>query len=296
MNCTRAFTCMSSRHDTTSPTDTACSSESPAMLGQAHLMYDQHSSEEELEVINGSASVAAAASILVVPTPTSVASESSSVEPEEEVFDESPKRANSTILETRKRSLPHSSDDEVRNLLEPVPAPPVNFRTSPPLEALKPNRSHSLFRATTPLILTETSRGIESIRISCDSSNSTLSSSAAGSAATSTTSSLSSTLNNHHQPHHLLHHHHHHHNSSNSMSSPSSALSMDVRSVSPPAKLFHCAMSPRRRPPRTHHAPQRLQRPHRPCLDFDKMQQINTRSVTSWHNPEHTGELSVFCW
>lgn len=78
------------------------------------------------------------------------------------------------------------------------------------------------------------------------------------------------------------------------MSSPSSALSMDVRSVSPPAKLFHCAMSPRRRPPRTHHAPQRLQRPHRPCLDFDKMQQINTRSVTSWHNPEHTGELSVF--
>lgn len=24
--------------------------------------------------------------------------------------------------------------------------------------------------------------------------------------------------------------------------------------------------------------------------------QINTRSVTSWHNPEHTGELSVFCW
>lgn len=107
---------MSSRHDTTSPTDTACSSESPAMLGQAHLMYDQHSSEEELEVINGSASVAAAASILVVPTPTSVASESSSVEPEEEVFDESPKRANSTILETRKRSLPHSSDDEVSRL------------------------------------------------------------------------------------------------------------------------------------------------------------------------------------
>lgn len=45
---------MSSRH-TTSPTDTACSSESPAFLSPQSnlLLYDQHSSEEELEVING---------------------------------------------------------------------------------------------------------------------------------------------------------------------------------------------------------------------------------------------------
>lgn len=278
---------MSSRHDTTSPTDTACSSESPAMLGQAHLMYDQHSSEEELEVINGPLSVAAAAaSILVIPTTTSAASESSSAEPEE-VFDDSPKRASSTLLETRKRSLAHSSDDEVRNLLEPVPAP-VNFRTSPPLEALKPNRSH-VYRATTPLILTETSRGIESIKISCDSSSNNIPSSSttitSSSLSLSTSSSTTSILNMNHS------------HRSNSKNSPSSALSMDVRSVSPPAKLFHCAMSPRRRPPRTHHAPQRLQRPHRPCLDFDKMQQLKARSVTSWrHNNEHTGELSVFCW
>uniref|UniRef100_T1GP49 Uncharacterized protein n=1 Tax=Megaselia scalaris TaxID=36166 RepID=T1GP49_MEGSC len=53
----------------------------------------------------------------------------------------------------------------------------------------------------------------------------------------------------------------------------SATLDLEVRSVSPPAKLFHCAISPKRRPMRTHHAPQRLQRPHRPCLDFDKMQQ-----------------------
>lgn len=134
---------------------------------------------------------------------------------------------------------------------------------------------NQLSRSATPLILTESGHGIESIRISCDSP----------------------------------------------------AISMDVRSISPPAKLFHCAVSPRRRPPR--HAPQRLQRPHRPCLDFDKMQQVNfipiiilsiseictymndkanncifffllklkARSVTAWrHNNEHTGELSVFCW
>lgn len=204
----------SSRHDTLSPTDTVGSSESPAFLGPPHLLYDQHSSEEELEVING-------------------------VSVESEV--DSPKRSNSTlIIENRKRSLAQSSDDEVRNLLEHGQAP-VNFRTSPPLEALKPNRGH-IQRATTPLVL-KSDRGIGSIRISCDSP----------------------------------------------------AISMDVRSISPPAKFFHCAVSPRRRPPR--HTSQRLQRPHRPCLDFDKMQQLKARSVTAWrHNNEHSGELSVFCW
>lgn len=79
----------SSRHDTTSPTDTVGSTESPAFLGPVHLMYDQHSSEEELEVINGPAG-------------------------ESEVFDDSPKRSNSTIIiENRKRSLAQCSDDEV---------------------------------------------------------------------------------------------------------------------------------------------------------------------------------------
>ncbi|XP_055710951.1 uncharacterized protein LOC129806410 isoform X2 [Phlebotomus papatasi] len=218
---------MSSRHDTTSPTDTACSSESPAFVNASHLMYDQHSSEEELEVINGPAEAA------INPT----------------IFDDdSPKRSSSTLIEKRKRSLAHSSDEEVRNLLEHVQAP-VNFRTSPPLEALKPQRGHlhSLHvqqqRATTPLVLTESGRGIESIRISCDSP----------------------------------------------------IVPMDVvRSISPPAKLFHCAVSPRRRPPQR---PQRQQRLHRPCLDFDKMQQLKARSVTAWrHDTEHSGEFPVFCW
>lgn len=108
-----------------------------------------------------------------------------------------------------------------------MPAPVINFRTSPPIEALKPNRGHYLYqkqRSITPLILTESGHGIESIRISCDSPT---------------------------------------------------ISAMDARTISPPAKLFHCAVSPRRRPARQ--APQRLQRPHRPCLDFDKMQQVRTR-------------------
>lgn len=237
---------MSSRYDTTSPTDTVCSASPAVYLGPAHSMYDQHSSEEELEVINGGPLA------------------------ESDEFD-SPKRSVSTLNENRKRSLAHSSDDEVRNLLDTVPGPVVNFRTSPPLEALKPieafkfhgsgsgvgvggpvgcggagflNISHNSNRAKTPLILTGSGHGVESIRISCDSP--------------------------------VL-------------------MQTGFRSVSPPAKLFHCAVSPRRRPPR--HPQQRLHRPHRPCLDFDKMQQLKANSVTTWrHNSEHTGELSVFCW
>lgn len=112
---------MSSRLDATSPTDTACSLDSPAMMCQSHLLYDQHSSEEELEVINGPSSLAAAeaaASILVVRgTASSLISErgSSSLEPDE-LFGETAstsKRSSSTMIENRKRSLAHSSDDEV---------------------------------------------------------------------------------------------------------------------------------------------------------------------------------------
>uniref|UniRef100_A0A182PFN9 Uncharacterized protein n=1 Tax=Anopheles epiroticus TaxID=199890 RepID=A0A182PFN9_9DIPT len=122
----------------------------------------------------------------------------------------------SSLLEKRKRSLAHNSDDEVRYLLEqqqqqpsqqqqqqqsthhplshqyhhhhhhsvrqqhhhhhhlqqhqqeeelqseegaPLSAP-VNFRTSPPLEALKPHRGHILQRATTPLVLSEGCGGV----------------------------------------------------------------------------------------------------------------------------------------
>lgn len=132
---------------------------------------------------------------------------------------------------------------------------PVNFRSTPPLEALKPHRGHLLLnhqysnknlnrispqqppsvqqqRSNTPLI----GRGIENIRISCDSPLTT---------------------------------------GSGSSSTPSSS-SLDLRSISPPTKVF--AISPRRnRTPRSQL--QRLQR--RPCLDFDKMQVSNNRMISS---------------
>ncbi|XP_054262233.1 uncharacterized protein LOC128986113 isoform X2 [Macrosteles quadrilineatus] len=62
------------------------------------------------------------------------------------------------------------------------------------------------------------------------------------------------------------------------------------RSLSPPPKLFHYVPSPRKR----HRHTAAIQRP---CLDFEKMQQLKARAVTAWrHSGEHGGELSVFCW
>uniref|UniRef100_A0A2M3Z094 Putative lateral signaling target protein 2 n=1 Tax=Anopheles braziliensis TaxID=58242 RepID=A0A2M3Z094_9DIPT len=366
----------------------------------------------------------------------------------------------STLLEKRKRSLAQNSDDEVRFLLEqqqqtphhhhpnhhlhhphhqhhsmrhkqqqqqqqqqqqhlhqqhkllqqeqlteeePLLSAPVNFRTSPPLEALKPHRGHILQRSTTPLILTESGGGhgggngsgglllsgsgsggsllssttssLSSLLSGCGSSASTgggssgfyepglvgggigasglrfglgrrtigcdspmiavshrnnnstnqqqqqhgsISSSSSSSCGgngsgsgsglstttsitnTRTSSSSSSSLSSLSSPPSLVVAESQ--TRSSAVSAPVSSASSNLvtnmevsRSVSPPAKMFHCAVSPRRRAPR--HQQQRLQRPHRPCLDFDKMQQLKARSVTTWrHSNEHSGELSVFCW
>lgn len=386
--------CLSSRQDTASPTDTACSSESPAFLGPAsHLLaYDQNSSEEELEVINGGASSVvdsetdgdggggggSANSVIGLDCAASGVSTGSSesvhrvggsgllmsladvgyqnacddelddcaeelclatssaaaagrlrpltVTPTQLASGSSAKRCSSNnLLEKRKRSLAHSSDDEVRHLLEnqhqqhhhphhhqPLMSAPVNFRTSPPLEALKPHRGHIIQRSTTPLILTESGRGLEHIRISSSSSISSTTSSlsslggaiygaAVGGPLPPTCDSPTSNSSHHH-------HHHHHQQTSNNLALLSTTMAgvqetnqMEIsRSVSPPAKVFHCAVSPRRRQPSSSSSSsrqQRLQRPHRPCLDFDKMQQLKARSVTTWrHSNEHSGELSVFCW
>uniref|UniRef100_A0A182WH38 Uncharacterized protein n=1 Tax=Anopheles minimus TaxID=112268 RepID=A0A182WH38_9DIPT len=556
------LTSLSSRQDTVSPTDTACSSESPAFLGPSSshlLLYDQNSSEEELEVINGSAGDVGSCAIEVgsvsgVPsrlsgggiagilpimashvddddddeeeeedddatediveeddvdeedgeyaspvtatTPTAMgttavtiiegtqgamdtsssttgissnsnnsgssivrgqfmvignACDDSGAEPLDDFAEElssltaipnptlppssatkhkistgaASKRMGSvsSLLEKRKRSLAHNSDDEQQQqpsqllqqqqpahphqyhhhhhqhhhhhsirqqhhhnhhhhhqeqqlhqqdeLLQAEETPlsaPVNFRTSPPLEALKPHRGHIMQRSTTPLVLSEgtgaaptgtggllpttgssllssaasslsslsgtgisgfygtgsNSNGVNGgsagglrfglVRrpIGCDSPltavchrNSTNPPPQHGGGASSLGSGLSTTTRT---------------SSSSTPSSLSSApaslvrlgtstgspepsggtttlvTNMDIsRSVSPPAKMFHCAVSPRRRQSR--HQQQRLQRPHRPCLDFDKMQQLKARSVTTWrHSNEHSGELSVFCW
>ncbi|KAL9923882.1 regulator of eph expression isoform 2-T3 [Glossina fuscipes fuscipes] len=299
-------TSCSSCTDANSPTDTVCSSESSAMMCKSHLQYDQHSSEEELEVINGPSSVAAAeaaaaaaaaSNVLVVRGTSSLISErgSSSLDPDELHGDASAlKRSSSTLAENRKRSLAHSSDDDLRNSLEPI-LTPVNFRTSPPLEAFKPNRSH-MYRSTTPLILQEARCGIENIKL-CDNSvndenganngdsscammgtddddNVENQAESGGCASSIIKLKMSNSTSSHHiyQPQAK---HNFHFNSSRSSPASTTGLDVEVRSVSPPAKLFHCAISPRRRPMRTQHNSQRLQRPHRPCLDFDKMQQVS---------------------
>ncbi|XP_065355436.1 uncharacterized protein Reph [Calliphora vicina] len=298
-------TSFSSYTDANSPTDTICSSESSAMMCKSHLQYDQHSSEEELEVINGPSSVAAAeaaaSNVLTVRGTSSLKSErgSSSLDPDELQGEIAAlKRSSSTLVENRKRSLAHSSDDDLRNFLEPI-LTPVNFRTSPPLEAFKPNRSH-MYRSTTPLILQEARCGIENIKL-CDNSvndenggegggsvggsNNGDTSCAMGTEEENTendegtaSSIIKMKMSNSTSSHHIYQpqaKHTFHFNSSRSSPASTTGLDVEVRSVSPPAKLFHCAISPRRRPMRTQHNSQRLQRPHRPCLDFDKMQQVS---------------------
>lgn len=64
------------------------------------------------------------------------------------------------------------------------------------------------------------------------------------------------------------------------------------RSLSPPQKVIHYEVSPRKRSRHMRHT-----HVQRPCLDFEKMQQLKARSVTAWRNSgDHAGELSVFCW
>ena len=107
---------------TTSPTDTdtACSLESPAFLSpKCNLrLYDHHSSEEELEVINltfgGNLmdNLTTTLSCSVTKSQDSSPKHTLNISPDE---DASP-RCSSTFLEKRKRSLAHNSDDEVSAL------------------------------------------------------------------------------------------------------------------------------------------------------------------------------------
>lgn len=277
---------------TSSPPTPAQLFDSSMLLCQTNLLCDHHSSEEELEVINGPCSgneVVQQQNLHSLPSEDELFGDDDGsgdnnhhVDVEGKVLSSSSpsSRPRSNMLEIRKRSLAHSSDEEV-NIIEPV-----NFCTSPPLEALKPNHRSRIQRATTPLILAETRCGIENMKL-CDND-----------LQQQQQQNQQQTTNN--GDNDLLHHHskalsikpsssshqiyepstskYHHFRSSSSagagFAGGTGAIDIEVRSVSPPAKLFHCAISPKRRPMRTHHAPQRLQRPHRPCLDFDKMQQV----------------------
>ncbi|XP_011312774.1 uncharacterized protein Reph [Fopius arisanus] len=140
-----------------------------------------------------------------------------------------------------------SSDEEVQGLLGSsrsngsIISQPVQFRTSPPIDAHKPGRSLSpppkLFHAST-----RDPRPPPRPR-----------------------------SRPRHHPH-LYHHYYHHHYQ----------IETDVDSLS--------ACSPRKRHRPPHRQP-------RPCLDFEKMQQLKARAVTTWrHGGDHGNEVSVFCW
>lgn len=99
---------MSSQNGTTSP---ECSADSPTFLSpSSNLLFDQHSSEEELEVIMTNP--------LDALVEISYSNENSDQNKEPKINQHGerlPKRcsSSSTFLEKRKRSLAHNSDDEV---------------------------------------------------------------------------------------------------------------------------------------------------------------------------------------
>lgn len=96
---------MSHEEITTSPD---CSAESPTFLSpQTNLMYDQHSSEEELEVIM---TKPIELDNLIEMTNENLNHQSLKSSYKFNNDGESPKRCSS---EKRKRSLAHNSDDEV---------------------------------------------------------------------------------------------------------------------------------------------------------------------------------------
>ncbi|XP_068219069.1 IQ motif and SEC7 domain-containing protein 2-like isoform X1 [Palaemon carinicauda] len=133
-----------------------------------------------------------------------------------------------------------SSDEEVC-VLTTGSRPPVQFRTSPPLEAHKPLRSVS----PPTKMLSLASSGRENLL------------SAGGATGGS--------------------------------GSPEGATGSSEGGSTPRAEGGARAASPRKR----HRQTPRPHQMHRPCLDFEKMQQMKNRAVTQWRNG---GELSLsFC-
>lgn len=78
------------------------------------------------------------------------------------------------------------------------------------------------------------------------------------------------------------------------MAAPTAASAAATASEPSPAALSvangNNTGSPRKRHRHAHRSHHHIQRP---CLDFEKMQQMKNRSVSTWR---HDGELSLFCW
>lgn len=134
---------------TISPGPTICSIPSPyfldsALASDSDINNDHHSSEEELEVINAGPKVSPPGPLGLAPR----AARSASVNalPEKRKWAEmslgSVGGVEARLCVTPGLHSSGSSDDEVQGLLAAIGAP-VQFRTSPPQDVLKPGKSLS---------------------------------------------------------------------------------------------------------------------------------------------------------
>ncbi|XP_043470580.1 E3 ubiquitin-protein ligase arkadia-like [Leptopilina heterotoma] len=222
---------------------------------------DQHSSEEELEVINGPKVVnpqryrTATAREKRKWSEVNCNTSQTQCQSQHQHCEAIVASCSAPVSRTGKDAASGSSDEEVQGLLGSrsgsgnMISQPVQFRTSPPVDAHKPGRSLSpppkLFHASS----TESKPPPRPRSRPRPHSH----------------------FHSHLEHHHHLHHHYHHHYTDNDV---------DVTGTCSPRK--------RHRPP--HRLP-------RPCLDFEKMQQMKAQAVTTWrHSSEHGKELSVFCW
>lgn len=202
------------------------------------LLYDAHSSEEELEVINNQerlkrspATPPSVSTTIASPESSNLIDGSTSCGAEKRKWSQ----VNTDVDEylddedyefSRRQSRSSlSSDEEVTGLFSITSGTaPLQFRTSPPVNVLKPGGQRLM---TSP-------------------------------------------------PVKMLH---------NSISSPRK-------------KYRHCSSShpngnSNGNVSQQHSSRGNINHIQRPCLDFEKMQEMKARAVTSWR---HGGELSVFCW
>jgi len=161
------------------------------------------------------------------------------------------------------------SEDEDRNHNKVLPTP-VEFSTSPPVDAHKPRRSHSpppkLFGFSNQARQQRHNNQLAEIH-----QNQLPEIHQSHLPAVTLTRKLS-----HHQPGSALH------SAVRRVSGLSSSLG-DLTKLREAGRTDKKIASPRKRSRKSHLL-------SRPCLDFEKMQQMQT--VTSWQG----GELSLFCW
>ncbi|KAI5752653.1 hypothetical protein M8J77_019074 [Diaphorina citri] len=210
------------------------------ILDEADILYDPHSSEEELEVINNisgggshsnsSSRVTTTLDSPLLPVPSLTGGASTKRKWSQVNASSSEDLDEYDTRRTSRSSL--SSDEEVTGLFSITPASstsvPLQFRTSPPVNVLKPGGQRLL--SSPPVKSLYAADSISPRKKSRPSPSSPSSSVASHYSHHSTSTRLSQSSGNHIQ---------------------------------------------------------------RPCLDFEKMQQMKARAVTSWR---HGGELSVFCW